>query len=371
MSSSASNQNFLFDWFPPKNKFAAVVFTSGILGFIVGISHSTWQVMAESSQVLSGIVEYPIQSPFYMYHLKSWTILNQIGAFFLYLGGTEKMLSIIISGAMGAIYFVAFSTFVFALCQDSFLAISTPFLMHFLDLDADFGVTYPIQITDSAHSYGVLAQGFAFLVIALFCAKKFKIGGFLLGISLSVHPAIGGFLCATLFFGFLWDYKNLLSSFFTAFKYFCFGVLISGLSLILFFKLSAHIPVISEAMAVKYRYIDALYWSGHRGEIPFLSIGMLIGAISFLFSLILILFFKKDIPEHSHFPLRILVIAGIIGGMGYMMTRLPPELFSPLLVAAMPSRWLNITIVGFIPLFIGMSAWHKKNLGSRRISFFL
>ena len=261
MSSFKLNRNLyspngLLDEFFKKNKFIVVVFFSGIFGFFVGVSHSTWQAVAESSQILSGIVQYSTPNPFYIYHVKSWTILNQIGALFLYLGGAEKTLSIVVSGIMGAIYFLAFSILVFALCQNSIMALSTPFLMHFLDLDTDFGVTYPIQITDSVHSYGVLGQGFAFMVIALFTAKKFRTAGFLLGVSISIHPAIGGFLCLTLFLSFLWSYKKLLPSFFVALKYFFFGALISVLSFICYMMLSKHVPDISQALALKYRSFD-------------------------------------------------------------------------------------------------------------------
>ena len=54
-----------------------------------------------------------------------------------------------------------------------------------------------------------------------------------------------------------------------------------------------------------------------------LSIGLIIAAINFLFSLSLLVFFKKEIPGHAKFLLRIMVVAGIIGGamgaIGFLM----------------------------------------------------
>jgi len=355
------NENLPFARLSAEKRFLVVILSSAFFGFLVGVAHSTWQVVAESSQVLAGIAKYPTANPFYIYHLKSWTILNQLGALFLYLGGTEKILSMVVSGMMGMVYFMGFSVFVFALCQNSLFALLTPFIMHFLDLDTDFGVTYPFQITDSMHTYGVIGQGFAFLVIALFCAKKFKAGGFLLGISLSIHPAIGGFLCLTLFLGFCWSYKSHLSSFFVALKYFFLGTLLTALSFYFYSEFSEQIPVISDSLAADYRYISAKYWSHHRGPISTLSIGILIGIVSFLFISILILFFKENVPEHTHFPLRVLMVAGTIGLVGCLTTFFPPDIFHPLVTAVMPSRWLNIDIIGFIPLFVGISGWYKKN----------
>ena len=212
--------------FPNFNKFSLVVVLSLIFGFLVGISHSTWQHMVANSQMLAGVVSYSENHPWYVCIMKTWTIWDQLGAIFLVFGGTERALSILVSGTMGAVFFLAFATFVFALCNDGLIAIAFPFLMHFLDLDTDFGVTYPVQLMGSMHTHGILGQGFAFLIIALFCAKQYKLGGFLLGILPSMHAVIGGLLCLTLFVCFMWDFKNLWPAFVEAFKYFMLGFLI-------------------------------------------------------------------------------------------------------------------------------------------------
>ena len=55
-----------------------VLIVSGVLGFAVGaIKFPTWQVAVESAQVVAGIVQYPAGNPFYIYHVKLWTILTQ------------------------------------------------------------------------------------------------------------------------------------------------------------------------------------------------------------------------------------------------------------------------------------------------------
>jgi len=50
----------------------------GCIGFAFGLSTSTWQVTVEVGQVLSGIVQYPKDNAFYMYHIKVFTIINTV-----------------------------------------------------------------------------------------------------------------------------------------------------------------------------------------------------------------------------------------------------------------------------------------------------
>ena len=73
------NENLPFARLSAEKRFLVVILSSAFFGFLVGVAHSTWQLVAESSQVLAGIAKYPTANPFYIYHLKSWTILNQLG----------------------------------------------------------------------------------------------------------------------------------------------------------------------------------------------------------------------------------------------------------------------------------------------------
>ena len=57
---------------------ARLVLISGFLGFFVGaVLTPTWHHAIESAQVVSGIVTYPRENPFYMYHTKVWTLYIQ------------------------------------------------------------------------------------------------------------------------------------------------------------------------------------------------------------------------------------------------------------------------------------------------------
>jgi hypothetical protein len=48
---------------------------SSVLGFHLGSTRfADWQIPVESGQVLAGIVNYPVATPFYVHHLKLWTL---------------------------------------------------------------------------------------------------------------------------------------------------------------------------------------------------------------------------------------------------------------------------------------------------------
>ena len=100
---------------------------SGCLGFAIGLFwKATWHVNIETAQVLSATVQYPPENAFYYYHLKLWTLLTQVPAVLLKLGANERILSLVMSGSLGAISFVALSLCTFALCRNVTLSLLSP-----------------------------------------------------------------------------------------------------------------------------------------------------------------------------------------------------------------------------------------------------
>lgn len=76
----------------------AVLGASRALGFFVlAFGFPDWQVAVETAQVLAGIVDYPPDSPFYIYHLRIWTVVHHVCAVLLLAGLSEVQLSILLS----------------------------------------------------------------------------------------------------------------------------------------------------------------------------------------------------------------------------------------------------------------------------------
>src|SRR6185295_16116726 len=100
--------------------------------------------------VIAGLVKYPAENPFFIYHVKLWTLHNQASAAVLHLGITEAWLSKIISGLMGLLSFQALAMLVYVIGRDHVLAIGTTFVI-FLSNATEFGVVYPIWLIGTPH----------------------------------------------------------------------------------------------------------------------------------------------------------------------------------------------------------------------------
>src|SRR6186713_858375 len=100
-----------------------VLLLSGILGFRLGMTgFPDWQVAVETAQVVAGLVPYPPDNIFYIYHTRLWTVLHQLLAVGLRAGVSEITLSLIVSGVLGMLTFQALAVFVYALSRDVLLA---------------------------------------------------------------------------------------------------------------------------------------------------------------------------------------------------------------------------------------------------------
>src|SRR5436190_14091321 len=98
-----------------------VLLISGVLGFWVGaIGFPTWAIPVESAQVVAGLVRYPADNPFFIYHTRVWTLLVQVSAVLLRAGVSEIALSRAFSGILGMLSLQALSLFVYVLSRDAF-----------------------------------------------------------------------------------------------------------------------------------------------------------------------------------------------------------------------------------------------------------
>lgn len=153
-----------------------VLILSGILGFRVGmIGFPDWQVAVETAQVVAGLVTYPSDNIFYIYHTKLWTALHQILALPLRAGVDEITLSLAVSGVMGMLTFQALAMFVYALSRDALVSIGAAGLI-FFTRSAEYGVVYPIFLLGTEHTYGAIGLSLSVLIAALFGAGWYRTG---------------------------------------------------------------------------------------------------------------------------------------------------------------------------------------------------
>src|SRR5262245_15999281 len=108
---------------------AAVAIASACAGALLGALTPSWHVAIEPAQVLAGIVRYPPGNPFGLYELRLWTLWHQLLAPMLAAGVPERVLTIAVSGAVGALTFAALSVMALAHGAHPALAFATPFVL--------------------------------------------------------------------------------------------------------------------------------------------------------------------------------------------------------------------------------------------------
>ena len=97
-----------------------VLAISGILGFRIGlIGFPTWHISVETAQVVAGLVRYPPDNPFYIYHTKLWSLVIQLCAALLRAGVSEITLSLALSGLLGMISFQGLALVTYAIGRDA------------------------------------------------------------------------------------------------------------------------------------------------------------------------------------------------------------------------------------------------------------
>src|SRR5688572_13627042 len=121
---------------------AVALVVSGILGLAIGLAFRNWQDAVETAQVVAGLVHYPPDNPFFIYHVKLWTVLHQIGAVLLRLGVGEIAISTLLSGLIGQLSFQALTMTTFAISRRTWLSIGMPCLVLVSGI-YDLGVVYP------------------------------------------------------------------------------------------------------------------------------------------------------------------------------------------------------------------------------------
>src|SRR5688572_9008405 len=137
---------------------------SGALGFWLGIAaRPSWHTPIETAQVLAGLVTYPPDNPFFIYHVKLWSVMHELLAAALSAGVSEVTLSRVMSGLVGMLSFQALSGVVYAFSRSAWYATAAAFVI-FISRAAEFAGVYPIHLMGTSHTYGVVGLSTSVLV---------------------------------------------------------------------------------------------------------------------------------------------------------------------------------------------------------------
>lgn len=349
-----------------------VLAISGLLGFRVGmVGFPTWQIAVETAQVIAGIVRYPADNPFYIYHTKLWSLVIQLCALLLRAGLSEITLSIALSGLLGMVSFQALSLIVYAIGRDALLAIGAAFVV-FASRTTDHGVVYPVFLLGTHHTYGALGLSLFVLVIALIGAGGYRTGAFLLGVAPAVHASVGVWVGLAAALAFAWDFRKLREEFRPAMTYFVAGCAVTLASLLVQLIFIYDVPE-GDAAAVSRTFSTFVrFWDSHRrAAADFATTGVVFNRIALALGLIWLIAFARDLARPAVFLLRVVVVCAAASLAFVFLSWMPPDQLPVTLSILMPARLLNFNVMIVAPLLLGLMGVYRQKLSVQLLTLML
>jgi hypothetical protein len=337
------------------------------LGALYGVLCPTWQVAVEPAQVLAGLVHYPADNPNFLYQANTWTVLHQLSALLLKAGATEVALSVLLCAVVPGVAFAGLALWVTALLPatdetgDWLVAALAPFLALGIQ---EIGVHYPILIAGFEHTYGMAGMAMAVLSIGLLANGAWSAGGFALAFAPAVHPSLGLWSGITVLLAWPWRDPDLAAPTRRALRGAAVGALAAAASLgfhLLRSYRAVHIPP-DERRVYLETFVNL--WDEHRPPLfPFDWTVMLATVVGVAAAARLV---AGTTAASERILTRVAAAALLVGLSAGFAAR--PTLGVPgLLLTLMPSRFLNLLILGSIPLVVGWF-WSSGTTGRIALS---
>ena len=339
-----------------------LLFVTGASGFFLGAwTRPVWQVAVESAQVLAGVVSYPPHNSFHIYHVKLWTILNQLLALPLALGSDERTLSILVSGGVAALSFAAIGLCTFAVSRNAFWGIAAPFMVHFSSVRDVLAVNYPIDFMGTPHTYGAIGLAWSIATVSLIVLER-PLAGLFLGLAPAVHPSLGVWCWLITGAALLWHGRGALSIVRKLWRSTVAGLAISSASFVLqWIWMAPVVPRVDASVQAGFLNTWVAFFDFHRRPVDFNFPGVQFTLAAVVIGLYLIPFFAED-DGASLILVRMMIAASIFALLGAGVSLLPPSTVPQTLLILMPTRVFLVSnllffaaLVGFLSRF--QSAW--------------
>jgi hypothetical protein len=336
---------------------------SGLLGYFVGSrGFPEWQVPVETAQVLAGIVRYPPDNPFLIYHLKLWTVLHQICAAFLAAGVSEIRLSVWLSGITGMLSFQALAMTTFAFSRSSWISVATTIVV-FVSGATNYGVRYPIFLLGTSHTYGSVGLSWAVLTAALIGCGRYRVALFLLGLAPAVHPSLGIWLAIIAALAFASDLPSVRVNVLPNWRWFAGGATLTAVSLALHLWAGRGVPAIDSATAARFLATFTALWDEHRQPMGLVHVGVALNLAAVLVGIISLRWISRALPLSSSFVLRFVIASGLVSFAGIALSWVPPDRLPGFVVVLMPTRVVNVDVMMFAVLVLGLLGTYRTVAG--------
>ena len=351
----------------PDGAFATLAL-SGVIGYYVGSrGFPEWQVPVETAQVIAGLVRYPAENPFLIYHLKLWTILHQICALLLAAGMSEVRLSTILSGVTGLLSFQALAMTTYAFSRSVWLSTAAAIVV-FVGRATDYGVRYPIFLLGTSHTYGSVGLSWAVLTAAVIGCGRYRAGLLMLGLAPAIHPSLGIWLGVIAGLAVLWDPRSARNDALPAWRWFAAGAAITFISLMLQLWTARGIPSIDASTASRYLTTFTTLWDEHRQPMGFYNAGVALNAAAVLVGLLWLTVFRRFVRASALFLLRFVTVSGIVSFACVAISHMPPERLPSFLVVLMPTRVVNVDAMMFAAMVTGLVCAYRQTAVGRLLT---
>jgi hypothetical protein len=332
----------------------SVAIPSALTGAVAGVAGG-WQTAVESAQVLAGVVDYSTANPFYMYHVKVWTLLHQLPAILLACGVSEGAVCVLLGGLVGTVSFLALSLAALAISGRRALAVAMPLLVLAAGVYLETRGVYPLRILSDKPwiIYGAMGTSYVALAWSLVALGRLRMGGFLLGLAPAVHPTLGAWCLAVGLAAALWP-RPARGSLQRLLAWSALGAGLSAVSLGAQLHLARHIPDVPPEVQAQYLAAYAAAWDTHRQPYPLTDPSVLFAALTLLLC-VARLRLHTDLTSPCRTMLRMLVVSTALSLVLCLATHVPQVLPS-VVQMAMPGRFINVTTLLFPSLAIGLSS---------------
>ena len=331
------------------------------MGFWLGAAvFAEWQVAVETAQVIAGFVKYPADNPFYIYHVRLWTVLHETLAVLLRFGVWEVTASKLLSGVLGMFSLQALSMVVFAFSRHPVFAVGASFVV-FLSRAGEFGARYPISLMGTQHTYGAVGLSALALTAGLLGSGRYRLGGLLLGAMPAIHPGLGVWAFVIAGISVATGFRQLRVLLRPALPWFIAGGVFTAISLVVHLAIA---PAVAPADPAAADYLPTLVklWDGHRQAVPLTHRAIYLNLVAVPLALAWMLFFAEKLPPASMFLLRFVAVSGGLAMAFVFLTWAPPEWIPDVLQILMPLRLLNIVSMMFAAVLLGLMGAYRHTL---------
>jgi hypothetical protein len=336
-----------------------VALISGFCGLLLGAPCGL-QIPVESAQVLAGLVKYPPDNPFYMYHVKTWTLLHQVSALLLAVGLGERVVSMLLGGLLGMMSFGAVSLCVFALGRNWLPAVLLPILCLWADVYQEITGVYRVHLLSERPStyYGAFGTALVLLAWSLYGVGLRRTGAWLMGLAPACHAGLGSWCLGVGVLCLFCNRKPERRFLKPVAAWLGVGLLCSAASLAYHLHQIRNLPGISPELRERYVAAFAAGWDLHRQAYPLGDVSLYYGVCAGVVGLVWLRRLSDDAASCDSFLMATLTMSAVLGVLLALSTHWSEHLPTQL-IAAMPGRYINVVALAFPAVVLGLLARYR------------